>query len=76
MRALMAFEAVARTSSFRAAADELNVTRSAVSHQIRALEEQLGKPIVSSDFALYWNIFKTLGVAPEGDHGRLLATLK
>jgi LysR family glycine cleavage system transcriptional activator len=42
MRALMAFEAVARTSSFRAAAEEMNVTRSAISHQIRALEEQLG----------------------------------
>ncbi|MEM8644824.1 MAG: hypothetical protein AAGF86_00630 [Pseudomonadota bacterium] len=40
------------------------------------LEAKLGKPIVSSDFALYWNIFKTLGVAPDGDHGRLLATLK
>lgn len=38
----MAFEAVARTSSFRIAADEMNVTRSAISHQIRALEEQLG----------------------------------
>lgn len=41
-----------------------------------ALEEKLGKPIVSSDFALYWRIFKTLGVAPEGDHGHLLNTLK
>lgn len=42
MRALMAFEAVARTNSFRMAADEMNVTRSAISHQIRALEELLG----------------------------------
>jgi hypothetical protein len=25
--------------------------------------------------ALYWRIFKTLGVAPVGDHGRLLSTL-
>lgn len=49
MRALMAFEAVARTSSFRAAADELNVTRSAVSHQIRALEEQLGMSLFKRD---------------------------
>ncbi len=45
----MAFEAVARTNSFRAAADELNVTRSAVSHQIRALEEQLGLSLFKRD---------------------------
>ncbi len=49
MRALMAFEAVARTCSFRAAADELNVTRSAISHQIRALEEQLGLLLFKRD---------------------------
>jgi maleate cis-trans isomerase len=40
-----------------------------------ALEAAIGKPIVSSDFALYWRIFKTLGVAPPGSHGRLLSTL-
>ena len=39
------------------------------------LEGQLGTPIVASDLALYWRIFKTLGVAPVGDHGRLLSTL-
>jgi len=39
------------------------------------LEGQLGKPIVASDLALYWRIFKTLGVAPVGRHGRLLSTL-
>lgn len=49
MRALMAFEAVARTSSFRMAAEELNVTRSAVSHQIRSLEEQLGLLLFKRD---------------------------
>jgi len=42
LRGLRAFEAVARTGRFRVAAGELNVTRSAVSHQIRALEERLG----------------------------------
>ncbi|MDP5239847.1 transcriptional regulator GcvA [Uliginosibacterium sp. 31-16] len=39
---LRVFEAAARLGSFSAAAQELNVTHSAVSHQIRALEEQLG----------------------------------
>ncbi len=39
---LRAFEAVARTLSFNVAADELHVTQSAVSRQIKALEEELG----------------------------------
>ena len=39
------------------------------------LEALTGKPIVSSDVALYWRIFKTLGIAPGGKHGRLLSTL-
>ncbi len=38
LNALRAFEAVARHLSFRAAADELHVSHSAVSHHIRALE--------------------------------------
>lgn len=38
---LCAFEAVARTLSFTMAADELSLTQSAVSRQIRALETQL-----------------------------------
>jgi LysR family glycine cleavage system transcriptional activator len=42
LNALRAFEAVARLQSFRKAADELFVTPAAVSHQIKALEEQLG----------------------------------
>lgn len=42
LRALAAFEAAARLSSFAAAASELNLTPSAVSHQILALEKQLG----------------------------------
>jgi LysR family transcriptional regulator, glycine cleavage system transcriptional activator len=36
------FEAVARNLSFTRAADELALTQSAVSHQIRALEDHLG----------------------------------
>ena len=39
---LPALEAAARLGSFRAAADELHVTPSAVSQQIKALEEALG----------------------------------
>jgi len=39
---LRAFEASARHMSFTRAAAELNVTQTAISHQIRRLEEQLG----------------------------------
>lgn len=45
LNALRAFEAVARLGSFRAAAEELFVTQSAVSHQIRNVEAWLGKPL-------------------------------
>ena len=39
---LRTFEAVARQASFTRAADELAITQSAVSHQIRSLERDLG----------------------------------
>src|SRR3712207_7750306 len=42
LSALRAFEAAARTGSFRAAADDLGLTPSAVSHAIRGLEQALG----------------------------------
>lgn len=42
LNGLRAFEAAARHLSFTAAATELNVTQTAISHQIRRLEEQLG----------------------------------
>ena len=42
LSALRAFEATARLKSFSRAADELSVTPAAISHQIRALEEDLG----------------------------------
>ncbi|TXI85271.1 MULTISPECIES: LysR substrate-binding domain-containing protein [unclassified Cupriavidus] len=41
LSALRAFEAAARRNSFKLAADELNVTPTAISHQIRQLEEWL-----------------------------------
>ncbi len=40
--ALFAFEAAARLGSFAAAAEELNLTQSAVSHRVRSLESFLG----------------------------------
>lgn len=43
--ALRAFEAAARRQSFKRAAEELSVTPTAISHQIRALEEHLGQPL-------------------------------
>jgi LysR family glycine cleavage system transcriptional activator len=42
LRGIAVFEAVARHGSLKAAARELNLSPSAVSHQIRALEETLG----------------------------------
>lgn len=42
---IRAFEAVARRLSFSAAALELHLTQSAVSRQIRALEDELGAPL-------------------------------
>ena len=39
---LRAFEAVARTLSFRKAAEELSLTQSAISRQIRGLEDEIG----------------------------------
>jgi LysR family glycine cleavage system transcriptional activator len=45
LTALRAFEAAARHLSFGRAADELRVTQSAISHQIRSLEQELGFPL-------------------------------
>jgi len=43
--ALIGFEAAARLGSFSLAAEELNLTQSAISHQIRTLETQLDQPL-------------------------------
>lgn len=42
LNAMRAFEAAARHLSFTRAAEELNVTQAAISHQVKALEEDLG----------------------------------
>lgn len=42
---LRAFEAAARLVSFKAAAEELRVTQSAISHQVASLERSLGTPL-------------------------------
>jgi len=49
LNALRAFEAAARHESFSRAADELFVTHGAVSHQIRALESELGVSLFARD---------------------------
>lgn len=45
LKALPVFEAVARLNSFSLAANELAVSQSAVSHQIKQLETYLGEPL-------------------------------
>ena len=42
---LRAFEAVARRLNFSEAAEEMHVTQSAVSRQIKGLEDELGAPL-------------------------------
>jgi LysR family glycine cleavage system transcriptional activator len=45
LNALRGFEAAARSGSFAKAADELALTQSAVSHQVRQLEHAFGQPL-------------------------------
>jgi LysR family glycine cleavage system transcriptional activator len=45
MNQLRAFEAAARLGSFKAASEELHVTQAAVSHQIKGLEDDLGRAL-------------------------------
>ncbi|WP_429127739.1 LysR substrate-binding domain-containing protein [Ensifer sp. 4252] len=62
---LRAFEAAARLLSFKAAAEELRVTQSAISHQVASLERNLGTPLflrlpgrveLSQDGAVYFPV--------------------
>jgi len=66
LNALRAFESAARELSFVKAADELNVTPAAVSHQIKKLEDYLGAQ-------LFRRLPRGLVLAEAG--GRLLAEL-
>ena len=59
--ALRAFEAAARLGGFARAAAELNVSTSAVSHQIRALEEALGARLLERSTGL-----GGIGLTPAG----------
>lgn len=59
LNALRAFEAAARTMSFTAAANELGVTPSAISHQVRFLEEYL-------DVKLFTRHHKVIKLTAEG----------
>ncbi len=66
--ALVAFEAAARHLSFTSAAGELNVTRVAVSNQVKQLEEFLG-------VELFVRLHRTLRLTTAGDIlGRRLST--
>ncbi len=44
-------------------------------HLTPMLEDLTGKPVIGHDTALYWRVFKSLGLAPTGSHGTLLASL-
>ncbi|MEO0764218.1 MAG: LysR family transcriptional regulator, partial [Pseudomonadota bacterium] len=60
LAALRAFEAAARLSSFKAAAEELSVTPAAVSQQVRALEADL-------ELALFQRGARSVTLTAEGE---------
>src|SRR2546430_7468492 len=60
LNALRAFEAAARHSSLTLAGRELHVTQSAVSHQVRNLEEELG-------VRLFQRLPRSLRLTPAGE---------
>lgn len=59
LNALLAFEAAARHASFTRAARELGVTQTAISHQVRSLESELGA-------ALFRRAPQRITLTPEG----------
>ena len=59
LNSLRAFEAAARHLSFKKASEELAVTPTAISHQIRGLEDYLG-------FALFHRLTRALDLTNEG----------
>jgi len=60
LKAIIAFESVARTKSVNRAADELGLTPSAVSHQISNLESVVGRP-------LFTRLGRGLVMTPTGE---------
>ena len=44
-------------------------------HLARDLETRLGNPLIGHDTALYWRVFKTLGLAPATPQSQLLERL-
>jgi LysR family glycine cleavage system transcriptional activator len=60
LAALRAFEAAARHENFSRAAEEIHVTHGAISHQVRALEEELG-------VALFVRHGKRIAITQEGE---------
>jgi LysR family glycine cleavage system transcriptional activator len=60
LAALRAFEAAARHENFSRAADEIHLTHGAISHQIRALEEDLGVQLFSRNG-------KRIAITAEGE---------
>ena len=66
LASLRAFEAVGRHGGLSAAAGELNVSVSAISHQMRELEQSLGVPLTSR---------QGRGIALTAEGGALLADL-
>ncbi len=66
LHALRAFEAAARLGSFARASEELHLTPSAISHQVRALEQHLAR-------ALFMRTKRQVILTPDGE--RLLAGL-
>lgn len=67
LAALRAFEAAARHGNFSRAAEEIHVTHGAISHQVRALEEELG-------VALFARHGKRIAITQEGE--RFAITLR
>lgn len=63
---LRAFEAAARLESFTLAAEELHLTQSAISHQVRELEEHFGRQLFMR---------RNRRVEPTAEGRRLLETL-
>ncbi|NYT84286.1 LysR substrate-binding domain-containing protein [Pollutimonas harenae] len=61
LKSIQAFEAAARLGSFAAAAAELNLTPSAISHQIRLLEERMG-------ITLFHRIHRGIVLTDAGRH--------